>query len=76
MSGGTTMAIYHFGIIKALYDQSLLPRIICGSSAGSIAAAFLCTRKYEDIGELLKEGYISFDLMKPKAHFVRDYWKN
>jgi len=49
LSGGASMAVYHLGVIKALYEQDLLPRIISGSSAGSIVAAIICTRPYEQI---------------------------
>jgi hypothetical protein len=30
--------MYHFGVIKALWKQRLLPRVISGSSAGSIVS--------------------------------------
>lgn len=49
LSGGGLMGMYHVGVVKVLYEQKLLPRIISGSSAGSIIAAFLCSMKYEDI---------------------------
>ena len=37
------MGVYHMGVIKAMYDQGLLPRIISGASAGSLVAALVCT---------------------------------
>ena len=49
LSGGAIMGLYHFGIIKTLYEEDLLPRIVTGSSAGSLVASFLCSKKYEDI---------------------------
>lgn len=27
---------YHFGVVRALLDQNLLPRVITGTSAGAI----------------------------------------
>ncbi len=42
LSGGAGLGQYHFGVIKSLYDEGLLPRIIAGASIGSIFAAFLC----------------------------------
>lgn len=41
LSGGATFGKYHFGVIKALHEQDLLPKIICGSSAGAISASAL-----------------------------------
>ncbi|WVM94153.1 DUF3336 domain-containing protein [Halopseudomonas pachastrellae] len=39
LSGGAVLGFFHTGVLKALFDQGLLPEIISGSSAGSILAA-------------------------------------
>ena len=49
LSGGASMGKYHHGIIKALSEEDLIPRIICGSSAGSIFVACLSTLKIKEI---------------------------
>ncbi|KAG0349024.1 hypothetical protein BG004_002552 [Podila humilis] len=49
LSGGATMGLMHIGVIKTLFESHLLPRIISGSSCGSIIAAILCTRTDEEI---------------------------
>jgi hypothetical protein len=54
LSGGASMGMYHTGVIKALFEQNLLPRIICGSSAGSIVASLLGTESYENVGFLIE----------------------
>ena len=43
LSGGGGLGMYHLGVIKALYERKLLPKIIAGTSAGSIIASFICT---------------------------------
>lgn len=43
LSGGATLGLFHLGVIKAVWSEGLLPRVISGSSAGSIAAAMLGT---------------------------------
>jgi hypothetical protein len=43
LSGGATLGLFHSGVIKALWMEGLLPRVISGSSAGSIAAATIGT---------------------------------
>ncbi|KAI4131129.1 MAG: hypothetical protein LQ341_006386, partial [Variospora aurantia] len=53
LSGGATFGMSHIGVLKALWDARLLPRIISGASAGSIVCAVLCTRIDEEIPELL-----------------------
>lgn len=42
LSGGSVFALKHLGVAKALHEQRLLPRIICGASGGSILAAAIC----------------------------------
>lgn len=43
----------HIGVVQALYQADLLPRIISGASAGSIVAAVVCTRTDEELPTLL-----------------------
>lgn len=47
LSGAGTLLFFHFGVIKALAEQDLLPRIISGSSGGAWVAAFVGTRTRE-----------------------------
>lgn len=49
LSGGAMMGCYHFGHVKALLDEGVLPHIISGTSAGSVVAATICTRTDEEI---------------------------
>jgi TAG lipase/steryl ester hydrolase/phospholipase A2/LPA acyltransferase len=55
LSGGATFGMNHVGVLKALFEAKLLPRIISGASAGSIVCAVLCTRTDEEIPSVLKE---------------------
>lgn len=41
LSGGATLGLFHIGVCKALQEQGLLPKVISGSSAGSIMAAMI-----------------------------------
>eukprot|EP00124_Ichthyophonus_hoferi_P000650 Ihof_evm21s25 gene=Ihof_evmTU21s25 len=53
LSGGGGLGAYHIGVAKALHLNKMLPRIIAGSSAGSIVAAAICTRNNDEIYDLL-----------------------
>ncbi|KAI4252139.1 MAG: hypothetical protein LQ352_004446 [Teloschistes flavicans] len=53
LSGGATFGMNHIGVLKALWEARLLPRIISGASAGSIVSSVLCTRTDEEIPDLL-----------------------
>ncbi|MBK7120777.1 MAG: patatin-like phospholipase family protein [Comamonadaceae bacterium] len=54
LSGGANMGMFHFGVVKALREQNLLPRVISGSSAGSVVAAFLGTHKDSELDALIR----------------------
>ena len=41
--------------MKCLLEEDLLPRVVCGSSAGSIVGAVLCTHRAEEMGAQLNE---------------------
>ena len=49
LSGGASFGKFHFGLIRALYEYDLFPRIVCGSSVGSIIAAGMCSVPYSDM---------------------------
>ncbi|MCB1690490.1 MAG: DUF3336 domain-containing protein [Halioglobus sp.] len=44
LSGGGTLGYFHFGVLKALVEQKLCPRVISGASAGAFVAAIIGTR--------------------------------
>ena len=53
LSGGASFAYYHFGVVKALLDASLLPDVITGTSGGALISALVGTRKDEELKPLL-----------------------
>ncbi|MBF0100734.1 MAG: DUF3336 domain-containing protein [Desulfobacterales bacterium] len=53
LSGGGAFGIYHLGVVKALWKQKLLPKIISGSSMGSIVAAGVCARTDHELDDFL-----------------------
>ena len=52
LSGGATLGMFHLGVIKALFEQDLLPRVISGSSAGAIIGAMVGTRTDEQLPQI------------------------
>jgi predicted acylesterase/phospholipase RssA len=44
LSGGAALGFYHVGVVKALLENRLMPRVLGGSSAGSIVCAMIGTR--------------------------------
>ncbi|KAL8862929.1 MAG: hypothetical protein Q9178_000871 [Gyalolechia marmorata] len=53
LSGGATLSYYHFGVVKALADHSLLPDVITGTSGGALVAALVSTRTDQELKALL-----------------------
>jgi predicted acylesterase/phospholipase RssA len=53
LSGGATFAYYHFGVVRALLDNNVLPEIITGTSGGALVAALVATRTDEELKQLL-----------------------
>ena len=54
MSGSGAFLFFHAGVVKALYEQGLLPSIISGSSGGSVISALVCTRRDDEIAPFLE----------------------
>lgn len=43
------LALYHIGVVKALNEQGLLPRIISGTAIGAMIAALICIHTDEEL---------------------------
>ena len=48
LSGGAALGFYHVGVVKTLIENRLMPRVIGGSSAGSIVCSMIGTRTDEE----------------------------
>ena len=55
LSGGGTFGMNHTGVVKSLWGARLLPRIISGTSAGSIVCAVLCTKTDAEVPAVLED---------------------
>lgn len=49
LSGGAALGFYHVGVVKTLVENRLMPRVLGGSSAGSIVSAIIATRTDEEL---------------------------
>ena len=49
LSGGASLGAFHIGVVKALWEQDLLPQVITGSSSGAIIAATLGTHTDDEL---------------------------
>jgi len=60
LSGGAIMGMYHIGVMIALREADVAPRIIAGSSAGSIVAACIAVRGLDELFDHHKMDYSAF----------------
>ncbi|KAJ4970558.1 hypothetical protein NE237_003657 [Protea cynaroides] len=66
LSGGASLGSFHVGVVKTLVEQKLLPRIIAGSSVGSIMCAVVATRSWPELQSFFENSWHSlqfFDQM-------------
>lgn len=54
LSGGATLGLFHLGVIKEMHEHDLLPRVISGSSAGSIVAGTVGTHTDDELADLFE----------------------
>ncbi|PHZ09651.1 patatin-domain-containing protein [Rhizopus microsporus ATCC 52813] len=74
LQGGTALALYHIGIVKALNEQGLLPRIISGTAIGAMIAALICIHTDEELPTILQPDGINltaFSNKRATGHFKR-----
>ncbi|CAG8496470.1 17018_t:CDS:10 [Cetraspora pellucida] len=56
--GGASFGLYHLGVVKALHENGLLPRVICGSAVGAFIAALVCVHTDEELPKIFQPGGI------------------
>jgi TAG lipase/steryl ester hydrolase/phospholipase A2/LPA acyltransferase len=54
----------HIGVIKALWEQKLLPRVITGSSAGSIVAGIFCCKTEKEIQQIIDPRHVNLNFFE------------
>lgn len=68
LSGGGTLGAFHIGVVRALVRSGLLPRVLAGSSVGSVVASIVATRTADELRELFSDD-ASFRAFLPDMTF-------
>ncbi|KAF6147852.1 hypothetical protein GIB67_014432 [Kingdonia uniflora] len=66
LSGGASLGSFHIGVVKTLVEHKLMPRIIAGSSVGSIMCSVVATRSWPELQSFFEDSWHSlkfFDQM-------------
>ncbi|XP_024981920.1 triacylglycerol lipase SDP1-like [Cynara cardunculus var. scolymus] len=59
LSGGASLGAFHVGVVKTLVEHKLLPRIISGSSAGSIICSIVATKSWPELQSFFNDSWHS-----------------
>ncbi len=60
-SGSGTYLFFHVGVLKALWEQDLIPDVISGSSGGAMIAAVAGSRRPEELGDIFDPEFLEFE---------------
>ena len=62
LSGGGTLGTFHVGVARALHARGCLPRVITGSSVGSVVGAIMASRTPDELEEFFSEKHFAHHL--------------
>lgn len=71
LSGGGALGFLHLGVVNVLSQQGLLPRVISGSSAGSLVAGVLGCHTDEEMAMFRDPGIIQGEAQREAGFFRR-----
>lgn len=69
MSGSGMLLYFHVGVVKALWEQGLLPNILSGSSGGSFVGSVLATHGDRDLEKIFDPEYLVHEIVEAKGLF-------
>lgn len=61
LQGGSSFGLFHLGVLRALWEQALLPTVISGTAIGALVASLACIATDEELPSLLYEDSINLD---------------
>ena len=73
LSGGAALGNFHLGVIKALTEENLLPKVISGASAGAVFAAMVGTNSRGNLKRFFNVENL-LTASKQEAHVIRRLW--
>ncbi len=74
LSGGGVLGFYHLGVVKTLLDQGLLPRVISGSSAGSLVAGVVGTHTEQELEHFYEPANVHFEAEREASVFSQMFF--
>lgn len=62
LSGSGSLLYFHLGVVKALWEEDMLPSVISGASGGAIVAATVGTHSNDELVKIFDPKYIQFEV--------------
>ncbi len=69
MSGSGMLLYFHVGVVKALWQQGLLPQILSGSSGGSVVGSLVCTHNDQELGKIFEPEFMHHEIEREASLF-------
>jgi NTE family protein len=69
LSGSGMLLYFHVGVVKALWEQRLLPNIMSGSSGGSVVGCILATHSDDELVKIFDPEYLVHEIEEAKGIF-------
>jgi NTE family protein len=71
MSGAGTLLYFHLGVVKALWEQDLLPTVMSGASGGALVCSLLGTHTHEELDKIFEPAHLVAEIRRETK-----LWKN
>ena len=75
LSGSGSLFYFHLGVVKALWEQKLLPTVISGSSGGAIVAAVFSANSHTGVEKLFDPEFINMEMEIERDINKKSRWK-
>jgi NTE family protein len=71
MSGAGSLLFFHIGVVKALWQEGVLPDILSGSSGGAVVGSIVSTRSDEYLEEIFEPEHLVEEIERDSGLFQR-----
>ncbi|MCX7062226.1 MAG: DUF3336 domain-containing protein [Gammaproteobacteria bacterium] len=71
LSGSGSLFYFHVGVVKALWEQRLLPNVMCGSSGGALVASIAGTHTDDELSRMFEPGFLLAEVQRETSLWQR-----
>lgn len=76
LSGSGSLFYFHVGVVKALWEQALLPAVMCGASGGALVSAIAGTHTDDELGRMFDPAFLHSEVRRETSLWKRvSAWK-